>query len=158
MSLNASGVGRNSYSFNRLSSEVIVLVLKELGYREIVRARLVCRFWLQIINDSLLLRYLVILGCHGKTEHWVGSQLTTDERLKNFIAHKSRWRFLPHELRYPIKIESHSLYHLSQSILADGDSLALTKLLFLRVSSGQPHSIPYVRYKQLVPVTFCVCL
>ncbi len=158
MSLNASGVGRNSYSFNRLSSEVIVLVLKELGYREIVRARLVCWFWLQIINDYLLLRYLIVLGCHGKTEHCFGSQLTTDERLKNFIAHKSCWRFLTHEHRYPIKIESHSLYHLSQSILADGDCLAPTKLSFLRVSSGQPHSIPYVRYKQLVAVTFCVCL
>ncbi len=156
MSLNAIGVRRNS--FNRLSSEVIILVLKELGYREIVRSRLVCRLWLQIINDSLLLRYLVVLGCHGKTEHCLGSQLTTDERLKNFVAHKSRWKFLAHEHRYPIKSESHITYNLSQSIFAAALKFAPAKLSFLRVSCGQPHSMPCVRYKQSVAVTFGVCL
>lgn len=142
-----------------LSAELVILVLKDLSYREIVRARLVCRFWLQIINNSLLLRYLVVLGCYEKTEPYLDSRLTTEERLENITAHESRWRFLTHELRdcFTPTPNQPSIYRLSQSTLAIGKILHHPKISFLRVSCVKPHFILAVSYKRSVAVTFCVC-
>ncbi|KAK7679035.1 hypothetical protein QCA50_017979 [Cerrena zonata] len=75
--------------------ELLLTVLRYLGYRDILKCEAVCKYFNKAIKDSVEMQYLIELGADGMIDGArTPSSLPTAERLQLLLNRRARWRTL----------------------------------------------------------------
>ncbi|KAH8111595.1 hypothetical protein DFH11DRAFT_1690281 [Phellopilus nigrolimitatus] len=73
--------------------EIVVTVFSNLDWRTLVRCSVVCRFWRQLIRETLALQYKIELGANGVDDGPAGG-LSVTERMRLLLERRRAWRAL----------------------------------------------------------------
>ncbi|KAF8302068.1 hypothetical protein DL93DRAFT_499862 [Clavulina sp. PMI_390] len=107
-----------------ISSDVVVKILCEAHYMDIVRCRAVCKLWESTISSSVALQYVVWLGIHGKEDGDDSFQpRTSAERLQLLLDHEQAWATLRPRIR-----SLHPILRFSPSYLCGPDLLLIRSM------------------------------
>ncbi|KAF8335965.1 uncharacterized protein EI90DRAFT_3287834 [Cantharellus anzutake] len=90
----------------------------------------VCKTWLDTIDSSKSLQYIIELECHHLVDGPLGNGLGTITRLQALLKHEDRWKFLKFTKENIIHANITSVHALVKSVLGivDGKSLTFCKL------------------------------